>query len=253
MAADIVPFSCNYLANIPEIVDHGMKAGCPRLLSCLAAQRRSPPPPDRSPGQGDDCVLKGEGEAAVPHSSASASSGRDVTAVPARSPRRPGDRRRCCRFTDDLMPARDLLRHRRQYFWHARPMRLDRVLAGCRGIVPLQRLTFLPRGYRVVSPQRIVEIPSIREPGLIVDDVAVRSGRHGMEIAEVSRARIRKKYYLETRGDVLLRNGMYFAGENSLEYMFIGLRRSTKRGSASPSGSRSAAISALGMPARSGS
>jgi hopanoid C-3 methylase len=47
---------------------------------------------------------------------------------------------------------------------------------------------------------------SIAEPGVfIVDDVAFIQERHGFEIGEaIARRGISKKYYLETRGDVLL-------------------------------------------------
>ena len=54
----------------------------------------------------------------------------------------------------------------------------------------------------------IEDLRSIREPGIfIVDDVAFIHERHGLEIGEaIARAGIKKRYYLETRGDVLLRN-----------------------------------------------
>ena len=53
----------------------------------------------------------------------------------------------------------------------------------------------------------IEDLRRIREPGIfIVDDVAFIHENHGMELGEaVARAGIRKQYYLETRGDVLLR------------------------------------------------
>jgi len=61
----------------------------------------------------------------------------------------------------------------------------------------------------VLSPESVVEdLASISEPGIfIVDDVAFIQGRHGLEIGEaIARDGLRKKFYLETRGDVLLRN-----------------------------------------------
>jgi hopanoid C-3 methylase HpnR len=71
------------------------------------------------------------------------------------------------------------------------------------------------------------ELASIREPGVfIVDDVAFVHADHGMAIGrEIERRGIRKKYYLETRGDVLLRNKEVFEywRKLGLQYMFIGM------------------------------
>jgi len=60
----------------------------------------------------------------------------------------------------------------------------------------------------------------------IVDDVAFIQAEHGHAIADaVVRRRIAKRYYLETRGDVLLRNRELFRRWKTLglEYMFLGL------------------------------
>jgi hopanoid C-3 methylase HpnR len=71
------------------------------------------------------------------------------------------------------------------------------------------------------------ELARLAEPGVfIVDDVAFIHAEHGMAIAEAVRRRgVRKRYYLETRGDVLLRNKEVFRTwrDLGLEYMFIGL------------------------------
>ena len=95
--------------------------------------------------------------------------------------------------------------------------------------------TFYGRSYRLVSPERVVEdLRSIREPGVfIVDDVAFIHERHGMEIGEaIARAGISKQYYLETRGDVLLRNKEVFRfwKRLGLEYMFLGLEAIDEEG-----------------------
>src|SRR5208282_3880134 len=84
-------------------------------------------------------------------------------------------------------------------------------------------------------PQRVVEdLGSIREPGVfIVDDVAFVHERHGMEIGEaIARAGIRKRYYLETRGDVLLRNKEVFRlwQRLGLKTMFLGLEAIDEEG-----------------------
>jgi hopanoid C-3 methylase HpnR len=71
------------------------------------------------------------------------------------------------------------------------------------------------------------ELATIREPGVfIVDDVAFIQSEHGMAIGEgLARRGIRKHYYLETRGDVLLRNKDVFRFWKSLglQYMFLGV------------------------------
>ena len=68
---------------------------------------------------------------------------------------------------------------------------------------------------------------SIREPNVfIVDDVAFIYPEHGMAIAdEMEKRRVRKRYYLETRCDVLIRNKEVFArwAKMGLCYMFLGL------------------------------
>ncbi|MGA8433634.1 MAG: radical SAM protein, partial [Methyloceanibacter sp.] len=95
--------------------------------------------------------------------------------------------------------------------------------------------TFYGRSYRLVSPERVVEdLMSIREPGVfIVDDVAFIHAKHGFAIGEaIARKGIRKKYYLETRGDVLLRNKEVFRFWKSigLEYMFLGIEAIDEEG-----------------------
>ena len=68
--------------------------------------------------------------------------------------------------------------------------------------------TFYGRSYRIKPAEAAVdELASIREPGVfIVDDVAFIQAEHGMAIGQaIARRGIKKQYYLETRGDVLLR------------------------------------------------
>ena len=95
--------------------------------------------------------------------------------------------------------------------------------------------TFYGRSYRTVSPERAVEdLARIKEPGVfIVDDVAFIQERHGLAIGEaIARKGIKKKYYLETRGDVLLRNKEVFKYWKGLgvEYMFLGLEAIDEEG-----------------------
>ena len=75
---------------------------------------------------------------------------------------------------------------------------------------------------------------SIREPGVfIVDDVAFIQDEHGFAIGEaIARKGIRKNYYLETRGDVLLRNKEVFQFWKKLgvTYMFLGIEAIDEEG-----------------------
>ena len=88
--------------------------------------------------------------------------------------------------------------------------------------------TFYGRSYRKASPEAAAgELASIGEPNVfIVDDVAFIRPEHGHGIAaELERRRIRKRYYLETRSDVLLRNLEVFDRWTrlGLRYMFLGM------------------------------
>jgi hopanoid C-3 methylase HpnR len=80
----------------------------------------------------------------------------------------------------------------------------------------------------------VEELQTISEPGVfIVDDVAFIQAEHGFAIGkEIERRGIRKRYYLETRGDVLLRNREVFEywKRLGLQYMFLGLEAIDEEG-----------------------
>jgi len=135
------------------------------------------------------------------------------------------------------MPARDLLRHRRKYFLGTLdPCASIEFSRGCPWDCSFcSAWTFYGRSYRLVSPERVVEdLRTIREPGVfIVDDVAFIHEQHGMTLGEaVERSGVRKRYYLETRGDVLLRNKEVFRfwKRLGLRYMFLGLEALDEEG-----------------------
>jgi magnesium-protoporphyrin IX monomethyl ester (oxidative) cyclase len=95
--------------------------------------------------------------------------------------------------------------------------------------------TFYGRAYRKASPQAAAaELEAIHEPNVfIVDDVAFIRADHGEEIArQVERRRIHKRYYLETRADVLLRNTDVFERWRrlGLTYMFLGIEALDEHG-----------------------
>jgi hypothetical protein len=78
------------------------------------------------------------------------------------------------------------------------------------------------------------DLASIAEPNaFIVDDVAFIPPAHGFAIGrEIERRGIHKRYYLETRADVLCRNPDVFAywQRLGLEYLFLGLEAIDEEG-----------------------
>jgi hopanoid C-3 methylase len=239
---DAVAFSCNYLANVPEIVDlaKATKAKYPHILICVGGHSASFTA-DALIAHGEgaiDCVLKGEGEAALPQLLAAAEAGHDLATVPgAVTAFGNGPAPAFVESLDELRPARDLLRHRRKYFIGTLdPAASIEFSRGCPWDCSFcSAWTFYGRSYRLVSTERVIEdLSSIREPGIfIVDDVAFIHQRHGLEIGEaIARAGIKKRYYLETRGDVLLRNKEAFRlwARLGLVTMFLGLEAIDEEG-----------------------
>ncbi len=240
---DLVAFSCNYLANLPEIIDLAKltKERIPACHVCVGGHSASFVASSIiEHGAGAiDCVIRGEGEAALPHLLAAiAAGGGALATVPgAVTAQGEGPRPRFVETLDDLSPARDLLRHRRKYFIGTLdPCASIEFSRGCPwDCVFCSAWTFYGRSYRLRSPERIVEdLKSIAAPGIfIVDDVAFIQARHGLAIGEaIARQAIRKQYYLETRGDVLLRNKDVFKFWQSLglKIIFLGLEALDEEG-----------------------
>ncbi len=232
---DVVAFGCNYLANVPEIVDlaRATKARFPNVFICVGGHSASFTAEaiiDHSAGA-VDCVIKGEGEATMPLLLAAIEAGTALTAVPgavtaAGSGPPPG----FVPSLGDVRPARDLLRHRGKYFLGILdPCASIEFSRGCPWDCSFcSAWTFYGRSYRLVSPDHIIEdLRRIREPGIfIVDDVAFVHETHAMELGEAIRSTgIKKRYYLETRGDVLLRHKEAFRFWQSigLQYLFLGI------------------------------
>lgn len=240
---DVVAFSCNYLANVPEIVDLAKltKDTLPGSFVFVGGHSASFIAEQfLEHGAGAiDCILKGEGEAVVPEFLQAIE--HDRTAI-ARVPGvvscfGSGPPPRFVEHLDALSPARDLLRHRRKYFIGVLdPCASIEFARGCPWDCSFcSAWTFYGRSYRMISPDKIVEdLSRVQEPGIfIVDDVAFIQGKHGMAIGEaIAKKGIKKKYYLETRGDVLLRNKEVFKFWKSigLEYMFIGVEAIDEEG-----------------------
>ena len=233
---DVIALSCNYLPNIPEIVDLAKRVR--RLLpdvfvfagghsvSFTAAEVLSH-------GTGAiDCILKGEGEAAVPVLLDAVAAGRrDLAHVPGAV--FVGGEGAPPRFVDDLdgiLPARDLLANRRKYFLgRMDPCASIEFSRGCPWDCAFcSAWTFYGRSYRIKSPEVAAdELARINEPGIfIVDDVAFIRAEHGLAIGEaIARRGLKKRYYLETRADVLLRHKEVFRlwRDLGMEFIFIGV------------------------------
>jgi hopanoid C-3 methylase HpnR len=239
---DAVCFGGNYLANVPEIIDtaKAIKLRRPGCFVFVGGHSASFVAADLlAHGEGAiDCVLKGEGEVSVPLLLRAVEDGAALTTVPGViSPAGEGPPPQFVESLDTIRPARDLLTRRRRYFIGTLdPCASVEFARGCPWDCTFcSAWTFYGRSYRIASPEVIAdELARIREPGVfIVDDVAFVHASHGFAIGEAIRRRgIRKQYYLETRGDVLLRNldVFRFWRDLGLQIMFIGLEAIDEEG-----------------------
>jgi hopanoid C-3 methylase HpnR len=233
---DAVGFSVNYLANVPEVIDL-VRETRHRLKNALVfAGGHSASFVARDMllhAEGAlNCVLKGEGEAsAVSLIESWADDPASILRVPGVvTLEGEGSVPQFLENLDDIQPARDLLHHRRKYFIGVLdPCASIEFARGCPWDCSFcSAWTFYGRSYRTRSPESIIEdLKNIREPGIfIVDDVAFVQEKHGYAIGEaIVKNGIRKEYYLETRGDVLLRNKDLFRFWKNLgmKYMFLGV------------------------------
>jgi hopanoid C-3 methylase HpnR len=238
-----IAFCGNYLANVPEIVDLA-QATRERLPDAFvfvgghSASFTARALLEHAEGA-LGCVLRGEGEPSIGPLLEAVEHDRDAVArVPgAVTLDGEGPPPVFVRHLDDLLPARDLLRHRRRYYiGQLDPAASIEFSRGCPWDCTFcSAWTFYGRSYRVKSAECAVEeVARIREPGLfILDDVAFIQGEHGMAIGEaIARRGIRKRYWLETRADVLLRNKEVFRlwARLGLKTMFIGLEAIEEEG-----------------------
>jgi magnesium-protoporphyrin IX monomethyl ester (oxidative) cyclase len=232
---DAVGFSLNYLANVPEVVDLARETRT-RAPECRVVVGGHSASFDAegilAHGAGAiDCVVRGEGEAVTPQVLDAFAGGASLESLPGvvtMAGNGPAPR-----LVPDLevhLPARHRTRRRRRYFiGELDPCASIEFTRGCPwDCVFCSAWTFYGRTYRTRSPETAgEELASIAEPNVfIVDDVAFIRAEHGMAIAdEVERRHIRKRYYLETRADVLLRNREVFSRWTrlGLRYMFLGI------------------------------
>ena len=241
---DAVAISCNYLANVPEVIDLAKETAAvlPEAFVFVGGHSASFVAGellDHADGA-IDCVLKGECEASIAPLLEAAASGdrRALLEVPGViAPEGSGPPAAYVKSLDDLVAARDLLRHRRKYFIGVLdPCASIEFSRGCPWDCSFcSAWTFYGRSYRIKGPEAAVaELKQIKEPGVfIVDDVAFIQAEHGMAIGQaIARAGIKKQYYLETRGDVLLRNKDVFRFWKTLglQYIFLGVEAIDEEG-----------------------
>jgi hopanoid C-3 methylase HpnR len=239
---DAVCFSLNYLANIPEVVDLARltRELLPDTLVFAGGHSASFTAREilAHADGAIDCVVKGEGEEIAPRILDAWSDGRELGALPGVvTAAGEGPPARMIESLDDTLPARDLLHKRHKYFIGVLdPCASIEFSRGCPwNCTFCSAWTFYGRSYRKVSAEVVGEdLARLREPGVfIVDDVAFVHAEHGHAIAdEVEKRNIRKRYYLETRCDVLLKNKEVFARWKALglSYMFLGIEAIDEEG-----------------------
>ena len=230
---DVLGFGLNYLANIPEAIDLSKKAkDTLKDVYVIFGGHSVSFVADEVLKHGDgalDAVVKGEGEITVPALLANLPGNVDGTpgVITARVS---GPRAEMLADLNIIRPARDLTRKRRKYFiGELDPCASIEFSRGCPWDCSFcSAWTFYGRSYRTADPAKIAEeMASIKEPNVfIVDDVAFIYPEHGMAIAdEMEKLGVKKRFYLETRCDVLIKNKEVFArwAKMGLTYMFLGL------------------------------
>lgn len=240
---DAVGYGLNYLANIPEVLDLAVATRARLPDSFLFAGGHSASFVSREilkHSEGAlDCILRGEAEGTIATLLDAAEHDRGFVRHVAGAVTLDGDgpSPQLIHSLDQLRPARDLLARRRSYFIGTLdPCASIEFTRGCPWDCSFcSAWTFYGRAYRQRSPETIAdELAGIREPGVfIVDDVSFIHPEHGMAIGgEIERRGIRKRYYLETRADVLLRNKDVFRywKRLGLSYIFLGLEALDENG-----------------------
>jgi magnesium-protoporphyrin IX monomethyl ester (oxidative) cyclase len=229
---DAIGFGVNYLANVPEVIDLSKLARDlfpDTFIFCGGHSISFIAEEVLRHGDGAiDAIVQGEGEITVPKLLANLPRVDGIPGVATRN----GNGPKSSMMTDinDIRPARHLTRRRRKYFiGELDPCASIEFSRGCPWDCSFcSAWTFYGRSYRKADPAVVAEeMKTIREPNLfIVDDVAFIHPDHGMAIAdEMERRKIRKRFYLETRCDTLIRNEEVFSrwAKLGLSYMFLGL------------------------------
>jgi magnesium-protoporphyrin IX monomethyl ester (oxidative) cyclase len=229
---DAIGFGLNYLANVPEAIDLAkwVKRSLPRTFVFCGGHSVSFVADEvlKHADGAIDCIVQGEGEVTTPLMLAAIPNVDGLAGVATLNGT--GPRATLKADINQSRPARELTRKRHKYFiGELDPCASIEFSRGCPWDCSFcSAWTFYGRSYRQADPALCAEeMASIREPNVfIVDDVAFIYPEHGMAIAdEIDKWNIRKRYYLETRCDVLIRNQEVFArwAKMGLCYMFLGL------------------------------
>jgi magnesium-protoporphyrin IX monomethyl ester (oxidative) cyclase len=240
---EAICFSVNYLANVPEVIDLAKEArrrlpGCAVVVGGHSASFTAEDMLAQADGA-IDCVVRGEGEGVIARVLDACRGGSEaLEAIPGVvTSSGTGPAPLLIPDLERYKPARHLARKRKKYFiGELDPCASIEFTRGCPwDCVFCSAWTFYGRSYRKLSPEAAAEdLASIEEPNVfIVDDVAFIRPEHGMAIAdEVERRKITKRYYLETRADVLLKNREVFERWTGLglRYMFLGIEAIDEEG-----------------------
>jgi magnesium-protoporphyrin IX monomethyl ester (oxidative) cyclase len=239
---DAVGFSLNYLANVPEVLALAQEAKraapeCRILVGGHSASFIAHELLEHGAGT-IDCVVRGEGEAAAPQVLDAFAAGSPLESLPGVvTARGSGPPPLLVPDLATCSPARHLVGRRHRYFiGELDPCASIEFTRGCPWDCAFcSAWTFYGRSYRTLTTDAAIEdLARVREPNVfIVDDVAFIRAEDGIAIADaIERRRIRKRYYLETRADVLLRNREVFARWTrlGLRYMFLGLEAIDEEG-----------------------
>jgi len=239
---DALGFSLNYLANVPEVIDLAIEAkeelpDCHVMVGGHSASFVAAELLAHARGA-IDCVVRGEGEGVAPTVLEAFAGSANLDTIPGVvTANGEGPPPALIANLNRLHPARGLLSQRKRYFiGELDPCASIEFTRGCPwDCVFCSAWTFYGRSYRMLTPEAAAEdLASIAEPNVfIVDDVAFIRGEHGMAIAdEIDRRKVRKRYYLETRADVLLRNREVFQRwvKLGLRYMFLGIEAMDEEG-----------------------
>jgi hopanoid C-3 methylase HpnR len=181
-------------------------------------------------------VLKGEGEATVVQALEAAQQDRKALhkVLGAVTLDGQGPPPIFVKHLDDLLPARDLLRHRRKYFiGQLDPCARSSSAAAARGTARSAAPDLYGAASRQVARTRRRGTRTDPEPGLfILDDVAFIQAEHGMKIGEATAARHQGALLSRDPGRRVLRNKEVFQfwKQLGLVVMFLGLEAIDEEG-----------------------
>jgi hopanoid C-3 methylase HpnR len=232
---DAICFGLNYLANIPEVIDLAKetKQHLPSSFFFVGGHSASFTAQEiLEHAQGAiECVVRGEAEQIEALLSAAMDDRKRIHILPGVVTREgEGPAPKMVDDLDRLTPAHDLLPKRRKYFIGSLdPSASIEFTRGCPwNCTFCSAWTFYSRTYRKRNVEAIAEeLERLEEPNVfVVDDVAFIDAQHGFAIGqEIEKRGIIKRFYLETRADVLLRNPEVFQywKRLGLASMFVGM------------------------------